>query len=33
MKPMTEKMANPEKKLVPELTAQTISDCLRFSAF
>jgi hypothetical protein len=28
MKPITEKMANPEKKLVPELMAQTISDCL-----
>ena len=28
MKPITEKMANPEKKLVPELMAQTSSDCL-----
>ena len=28
MKPITEKMANPEKKLVPELIAQTINDCL-----
>ena len=25
---MMENTANPEKKLVPELTAQTISDCL-----
>lgn len=28
MNPMTEKIANPEKKLVPELMAQTSSDCL-----
>ena len=28
MNPMTEKIANPEKKLVPELMTQTSSDCL-----
>lgn len=33
MKPIMEKMANPEKKLVPELMAQTINDCLFQSVF